>query len=196
MSLSKTSSGLLGTLSAISAIAGTAITAISVFYPELISSTTKQAINFSSYVAQSGVVRSAVVSAQVNCFLYAVLLVVLLMGFALAGYFYLSTAMAARALATGNSNSKWPQYLVLSFVVVLCVALGNTLPAAIFKPTNPITLAMEFNFAAWALKSRVGSFALGFIIFFLAVIVAVGTHLLLVELPRSRKITKTRTSIS
>ena len=174
---------IFSVLASICIIIVSILTITSIFYPEWFTNTTKEAINFSQYRTETGEVRPGIVSAQINIFIYAILIFAILAGLTLVGAYYVSTSIDSSSVAVGGKNKKRLRWGAMAFVGVLCIFLGATLPRAIFNPTDTYTLSRDFGLAAMALRSNLGGIAVGFIIFLLSLLFAFVFFAVLIKLP-------------
>lgn len=178
----------LSMLAAIATIVSVLILVVTTLFPNLITDTTKQAINFDTqYRKPDGDVRPGVVPAQTNAFLIAFGIIILIWGFSLAGFYYIGTKNDASSVAVGGGRKKGLLFLMFIMLGIFFLILGVNLPRAIFDPTNMRALEIYFGLAASAKKSWLAGFALGFIGFLVSLVVAAAAFSLFVILPRNLK---------
>ncbi len=127
---------------------------------------------------------------QVQIFLYASGLVVLLAGAGLGAAYHWSSATSAGSVAAGRGKIIWLKFALASFPAVLTILLGIYLPRAVFQPTNEEELSRQFFLGAWALRSILGGMVLGVTYLVVACILAYLGIALFVQLRRSIRLGK------
>lgn len=171
------------------------ISIVSVVFPFLITDMTKQAINFDSqYKEADGSVRPAVVLAQLDVFIFALVIIVLLWGFALSGLFYGIKSREASIVAAGGSAKNWLVWILAGVVLILFCLLGVGLPQTVFDPTHKETLSRTFPLVHFAKNSGIGGILIvGIVGMILSIVVAWGFFSLIIILPRHLKESKLKT---
>jgi len=164
------------------------ISIVSVSFPGTITDITKQAINFDKFRDGDGAIRPAVVLAQVNVLLFAMVIIILIWGFAESGIYFAIRAREASSIAVGGNKKTWQIWVFAGIVLILFSLLGIGLPRAIFNPTDMRTLSMVFPLAHFAANSRFGGvLVLGIGGGMISVICATILFWLLIKLPRTIK---------
>lgn len=180
---------ILGLAASTATILTLLLTLAVIFFPEKLNEMTSTFTGPPERTS-AGTLRGTYVESQVQIFLYASGLVVLLAGAGLGAAYHWSSAASAGSVAAGRGKIGWLKFALASFPAMLTILLGIYLPRAVFQPTNEEELSRQFFLGAWALRSLLGGLVLGVTYLLVACILAYIGLVLFVQLRRSLKLRK------
>jgi hypothetical protein len=189
MALLKKTHMTLGIAAAIATILTLFLTVYTMFFPERINDVTS-AITGVAERTPAGTIRAEYVGSQIQVFLYASLVGILLAAAGLGTAYHWSSAQSAGSVARGRGKIRWLKIVLVSFPAVLVLLFAVYLPRAVFQPTNEEELGRQFFLGAWAVRSLLGGLVLGVTYVLAACLIAYLGFVLFVQVPRSLKLSR------